>query len=82
MACRGCRRVVKALLWAGCTGGVLLSSCNTFVRVPHGRVDVDDDQVYVRLPGVVVDVIGTHVSVDAPGIEVNVDGHPHHYCHR
>ena len=63
-------------------GGGLLSSCNALVRVPRGRMNVDDDQVYVRLPGVVVEITGTHVSVDAPGIEIDVDGHPNPSRHR
>ncbi len=79
MACKGCRRVVKALVWTGCMGGLLFSSCNALVRVPRGRVDVTDEQVFVKLPGVLVDVTDGHVLVDVLGIEVDVLGHIHHH---
>ncbi len=79
MACRGCRRVVKALLWAGYTGGVLFASCNALVRVPRGRVEVDRNDVFVDLPGLFVDVSDGRVQVDVPGVEIDIDGH--HYRH-
>ncbi len=79
MACKGCRRVVRALLWAGCMGGSLFSSCNALVRVPRGRVNVNDDQVYVRLPGVLVDVSDGHVQVDVPGIDIDIFGRIQHH---
>ena len=79
MACEGCRRVVRALLWAGCAGGVLFSTCNASVNVPRGRLDVDHDEVFVNLPGLFVDVSDGHVQVDVPGVEIDIDGHHHRH---
>ncbi|MFQ5589825.1 MAG: hypothetical protein ACE5HE_01555 [Phycisphaerae bacterium] len=79
MACKVCRRVVKAFLSAGCAGGVAVLSCNALVRVPRGRVEVDGNSVYVNLPGVLVDAKDGHVVVDVPGLELNMDRfHRHH----
>ena len=59
MACRGCRRVVKALFWAGCMGGTLFASCTGFIRVPRGSVDITDDHD----PGAITDVCGAPALV-------------------
>jgi len=51
---------------------ILHTGCMTNIKIPGGKVQVDQEGVFVRFLGILVDVTDDHVLVDVPGVEVNV----------
>ena len=68
------KRWTGGLAVVAIVGGMLFSSCTTFVQFPGGLVDATADGVRVEFPGGSVDVSQDGVLVDVPGFELNVSG--------